>query len=157
MRNVAEKELQINLHAILTRAQSERIIISRGGKPCAVLVGIEDYDAEDLRLASSADFWRMIRQRRAAGTSVPLEDVEARLGITSGKPAGKRAAGRKGAQVLVSPVCGERGCPDQTEPARLLRRPPTTRATRTRRRLADRSRAGTAPDRPRSGKNKRKV
>ncbi len=46
MRNVAEKELQINLNAILTRAQSERIVISRGGKPCAVLVGIEDYDAE---------------------------------------------------------------------------------------------------------------
>jgi prevent-host-death family protein len=95
MRNVAEKELQINLDAILTRAQSERIVISRGGKPCAVLVGIEDYDAEDLRLASSKDFWRMIRQRRAGGTSVPLRDVEARLGITGGKPAGKRAAGRK--------------------------------------------------------------
>ena len=95
MRNVAEKELQINLDAILTRAQSERIVISRGGKPCAVLVGIEDYDAEDLRIASSEDFWRMIRQRRAGGTSIPLRDVEARLGITSGKPAGKRAAGRK--------------------------------------------------------------
>jgi prevent-host-death family protein len=95
MRNVAEKELQTNLDAILTRAQSERIVISRGGKPCAVLVGIEDYDAEDLRLASSEDFWRMICQRRAGGKSVPLREVEARLGITSAKPPGKGAAGRK--------------------------------------------------------------
>ncbi len=95
MRNVPEKELQSNLDSILTRAQSERIVISRGGKPCAVLVGIEDYDAEDLALASSADFWLMIRQRRASGKSFPLAEVEARLGIISGKPAGKRTTSRK--------------------------------------------------------------
>jgi len=97
MRNVPEKELQINLDAILTRAQSERIVISRHGKPCALLVGIEDYDAEDLRLASSDDFWRMIRMRRASGKSFPIAEVEERLetGTTSGKPAGRRAATRK--------------------------------------------------------------
>jgi prevent-host-death family protein len=95
MTNVPEKELQQNLDSILTRAQSERIVISRRGKPCAVLVGIEDYDAEDMALAGSEDFWRMIRLRRASGKSLPLADVEARLGITSGKPARKRAATRK--------------------------------------------------------------
>ena len=95
MSNVAEKELQQNLDSILTRAQSERIVISRRGKPCAVLVGIENYDAEDLGLASSEDFWRMIRLRRASGKSFPLAEVEARLGIMSGKPAAKRAATRK--------------------------------------------------------------
>jgi prevent-host-death family protein len=91
MKNVPEKELQIHMDAILTRAQSERIVISRRGKPCAVLIGIEDYDAEDLRLGRSADFWRMIRQRRTSGKSIPLADVEARLGIASEKPTGKRA------------------------------------------------------------------
>ncbi len=95
MSNVPEKELRQNLDSILTRAQSERIVISRRGKPCAVLVGIEDYDSEDLDLASSGDSWRMIRLRRASGNSVPLSEVEARLGVTSGKPAGKRAATRK--------------------------------------------------------------
>ena len=95
MSNVPEQELQQNLDTILTRAQSERIVISRRGKPCVVLVGIEDYDGEDLALASSEDFWRMIRQRRASGKSFPLAEVEARLEITSGKPAGKRAATRK--------------------------------------------------------------
>jgi len=95
MRTVPEKELQINLDSILSRAQNERIVISRRGKPCAVLVGIEDYDSEDLRLASSVDFWRMIRQRRASGTSFSLADVEVRLGITRSKPTGKRAAARK--------------------------------------------------------------
>jgi prevent-host-death family protein len=92
MSNVPETELQHNLDSILTRAQSERIVISRRGKPCAVLVGIEDYDAEDLALAGSEDLWRTIRARRADGKSVPLAEVEARLGVASGAPAGKRAA-----------------------------------------------------------------
>jgi prevent-host-death family protein len=95
MTSIPEKELKADLDAILTRAQSERIVISRRGKPCAVLVGIEDYDTEDLKLASSEDFWRMIRQRRASGKSVPLAEFEARSGITSGKRAPDRAAASK--------------------------------------------------------------
>jgi prevent-host-death family protein len=95
MSNVPEKELQQNLDSILTRAQTERIVISRRGKPCAVLVGIEDYDAEDLQLASSHTFWEMIRQRRTAGKSIPLAEVEERLEVTSRKSANKRAAPSK--------------------------------------------------------------
>jgi prevent-host-death family protein len=95
MSNVPEKELQKNLDAILTRAQSERIVISRRGKPCAVLVGIEDYDEEDLALASSSDFWSMVRQRRASGKSIPLAEVEERLGITSPTRAAKRTSIKK--------------------------------------------------------------
>jgi prevent-host-death family protein len=92
---VPEKELQQNLDAVLTRAQRERIVISRRGKPCAVLVGIENYDAEDLELARSEDFWRMIDQRRSSGRSVPLVAVEARLGLTSAAPAVKPKGTRK--------------------------------------------------------------
>jgi prevent-host-death family protein len=95
MSNVPEKELKQNLDSILTRAQSERIVISRRGKPCAVLVGIESYSAEDLATASSEDFWRVIRLRRASGKSFPIAEVEARLGITSAKPARKRAPRKK--------------------------------------------------------------
>jgi prevent-host-death family protein len=95
MSNVPEKELQKNLDAILTRAQSERIVISRRGKPCAVLVGIEDYDDENLALASSSDFWSMIRQRRGSGKSIPLAEVEERLRITSPTGAAKRTSIKK--------------------------------------------------------------
>ena len=102
MSNVPEKELQQNLDSILTRAQTERIVISRRGKPCAVLVGIEDYDAEDLKLASSEEFWRMITLRRAGGKSLPLAEVEARLGITR-REAGRQAyINQAAAKVLVS-------------------------------------------------------
>src|SRR5436305_3759805 len=77
MKTIPATELQTNLDAVLNSSQSERILISREGKPCAVLVGIQDYDAEDLQLATSPDFWLMIRQRRAEGGSVPLAEVEA--------------------------------------------------------------------------------
>ncbi|HVA45447.1 MAG TPA: type II toxin-antitoxin system Phd/YefM family antitoxin [Pirellulales bacterium] len=86
MKRIPAKDLQTNVDAVLDSAQSDRVVISRRGKPCAVLVGIEDYDAEDLRLASSNEFWSMVRQRRTSGRSVPLEEVEARLE--------KRGAGR---------------------------------------------------------------
>ena len=68
MKTIPATELQTNLDAVLNSSQSERILISREGKPCAVLVGIQDYDAEDLQLATSPDFWLMIRQRRAEGS-----------------------------------------------------------------------------------------
>ena len=95
MKHVSEKELQANLDSILTRAESERIVILRRGKPYAVLVGIEDYDAEDLRLASSEEFWQMIRQRRTSGKSISIAEVEEQLGITSEKAHAKPVAPRK--------------------------------------------------------------
>src|SRR5207248_9797529 len=55
-----------------------RIVITRAGKPSAVLVGIESYDEEDLRLASSPEFWRLIEERRTGGTSVPLSELKDR-------------------------------------------------------------------------------
>ncbi len=90
MKNVPQNELRINLDSILTRAHSERIVISHRAKRCAVLVEIEHFDAEDLRLASPEDFWRMIRQWRASGESSALADVKARPEPTSAKTAGKR-------------------------------------------------------------------
>jgi antitoxin (DNA-binding transcriptional repressor) of toxin-antitoxin stability system len=91
MTNVTEKDLQTYLDSILTRAQSERVVISRRGKPCAVLVGVEGHDVEDLELATSEDFGRMIEGRRIGGKSLPLAEVEARIGIASAKPPGKRS------------------------------------------------------------------
>lgn len=79
MRRISATDLGANVDDVLDSAQNERIVISRQGRPCAVLVGIEDYDDEDLQLCSSEEFWQMIRERRSTGKSVPLAEVEARL------------------------------------------------------------------------------
>ena len=95
MKSIPDEELRGNLDPILSRAQTERIVISRHGKPCAVLVGIEDYDLEDEGLAKSVDFWRMIRERRTDGPSVSLDQVEKRLGITPTGPVDESDPARK--------------------------------------------------------------
>jgi prevent-host-death family protein len=59
-------------------AQRERVLVTRNGKPLAVLVGLEYKDEEDLRLEADPDFWRMIEERRRRPT-VRLKDVEAEL------------------------------------------------------------------------------
>jgi prevent-host-death family protein len=89
-------DLRTEPNAVLDSAQTERVVISRGGKPCAVLVGIEAYDEEDLQRATSSDFWRMIGQRRAHGKETPLTEVEARLALQ--RPKGKTRTKRKSAE-----------------------------------------------------------
>ena len=86
MKTIPMTDLCSEPNAVLDSAQTERIVISRGGKPCAVLVGIEAYDAEDLQWAAPSEFWQMIGQRRAHGKEVPLAEVEARLGLKPARP-----------------------------------------------------------------------
>ena len=45
-------------------AQSDGVLITRQGKPVAVVICAGDYDEEDLELMTSADFWRLIQERR---------------------------------------------------------------------------------------------
>lgn len=78
MKSISMKEAQSDIEAVLTSAQKERIVVTRAGKPCVVIVGIEGYDAEDLNLASSSEFWQMIEERRQ-GRSIPLAELRARL------------------------------------------------------------------------------
>ena len=78
MQTIQLEELQADAEAALDKAQKERVVVIRNGKPSAVVVGIEGYDAEDLQLASSPEFWRMIEERRR-GRLIPLAEVKARL------------------------------------------------------------------------------
>jgi prevent-host-death family protein len=93
MKTIPATDLQTNLDLVLDSSQDEGIVIVRKGRPSAVLVGIEHYDREDLQLATSPEFWRMIGQRRTEGRSVPLAEVESRLGTSRRKPADKRRSG----------------------------------------------------------------
>ena len=96
MKRILARDLQRDVESVLNSAQKERIVISRGGKPCAVILGIENYDAEDLRTASSPEFWRMIQRRRSRGRSIPLAEVEARLEKKlGGRPAKQQSASKK--------------------------------------------------------------
>ena len=78
MKSVSDQEAQANFQDVLASAQNERVVITRQGKPSAVVLGLESYDEEDLQLAVSPEFWNMIQLRRQ-GRSIPLAELKARL------------------------------------------------------------------------------
>ncbi len=79
MKTVTNREAQGHLEDVLDSAQEERVVITRNGKPSAIVLGLESYDAEDLALAGSPEFWQMIEQRRQTGASVSLAEAKSRL------------------------------------------------------------------------------
>jgi len=52
------------LDACIKNAQQERVVITRNGKPVALIVGVEGMDKGQLQLGSSDKFWKLIEKRR---------------------------------------------------------------------------------------------
>lgn len=75
MKRVALEQLPPEIADLIARSQRERVVVTRNGQPYALLVGVENKDAEDLQLEFSPDFWRMIEERRQSTVAVPLKDV----------------------------------------------------------------------------------
>jgi antitoxin (DNA-binding transcriptional repressor) of toxin-antitoxin stability system len=59
---------QASLDTCVNNAQRERIVLTRNGKPVALIIGVEGMDEEQLQLGSSDKFWRLIAERRAQKT-----------------------------------------------------------------------------------------
>ncbi len=57
-----------DLDTCVTDAQHERLVITRNGKPVALIVGVEGMDEEQLQLSSSVKFWQLIAKRRKQKT-----------------------------------------------------------------------------------------
>ena len=57
-----------DLKTCVTGAQSEQIVVTRGGNPVALIVGIEGMDEEQVQLGTSDKFWKLIRDRRKEKT-----------------------------------------------------------------------------------------
>jgi antitoxin (DNA-binding transcriptional repressor) of toxin-antitoxin stability system len=58
-----------NLDTCVREAQGERVVLTRGGQPVALIVGIEGLDEEQVALGASDKFWRMIAQRRGQAST----------------------------------------------------------------------------------------
>lgn len=56
------------LDTCIRESQSERVVITREGRPVALIVGVEGLDKEQLELGTSDKFWKLIRERRSQGT-----------------------------------------------------------------------------------------
>jgi prevent-host-death family protein len=78
MKTVTVRDLQKNVKECVDDAQDDRVIITRHGKPAAVLVGVENDDWESVVLQTAPAFWKLIRARRKQAT-LSLEQVKKRL------------------------------------------------------------------------------
>jgi antitoxin (DNA-binding transcriptional repressor) of toxin-antitoxin stability system len=67
-----------DVNGYLTAAQTERVVVTRNGQPVALVIGMENKDAEDFSYMTSPEFWRMIEETRRMPT-VPFEQVKAEL------------------------------------------------------------------------------
>jgi len=78
MKTVSVRDLQKRVKECVDDAQEDRIVITRHGKPAAVLVGVEGSDWESLVLQTDPSFWRLIRARRREPT-ISFRQMRARL------------------------------------------------------------------------------
>ena len=56
---------------------NESILLTRDGKPLALVTDASHYDWEDIGYMTDPEFWKTIRERRAEPATVTLEEVEA--------------------------------------------------------------------------------
>jgi antitoxin (DNA-binding transcriptional repressor) of toxin-antitoxin stability system len=56
------------LEGCIKDARRERVVVTRKGKPVALVVGVEGLDEEQLQLGSSDKFWTLIEARRKQKT-----------------------------------------------------------------------------------------
>ena len=52
------------LSETVDESQEEHVLITRHGKPAALLVGVEGMEVEEVVIASNPRFWELVEQRR---------------------------------------------------------------------------------------------
>lgn len=78
MKTVSVRDLQKKVKKCVEESQKDRVVITKHGKPAAVLVGVEGQDWEDVVLQTDPSFWKSIRSRRKQET-VSLEELKKEL------------------------------------------------------------------------------
>ncbi len=78
MKSISVRELQRRLKEFVDASQGERVVVTRHGKPAAILVGVEGQDWEELVLETDPKFWRMLAKRRQEPT-MSAEEMRGRV------------------------------------------------------------------------------
>src|SRR4051812_44247820 len=89
MKVIALGNANNSLSEYVNQAQHGRVLVTRHGKPAALIIGVEGEDFDDLMTRSDPEFWRMIESRRTESRTIPAGEMRKRLG-TAKKPRSKR-------------------------------------------------------------------
>lgn len=102
MKTVSVRDLQKKIRECVDVAQGERIVVTRRGRPAAVLVGVEGQDWEDIALRLNPAFWTMIEERRREPTMTLLE-AKRRLEKQWSRPVSAKKRARSGDKETAKP------------------------------------------------------
>ena len=80
MKTVSVRDLQTRIRSVMETAQLDQVVITRNGKPIAVVVGVEGADWETVAAETSRSFWKEIAERRSQNT-ISLSEIRKRLGV----------------------------------------------------------------------------
>lgn len=80
MTTVTVRDLQKRVKKCVDEAQKDRVVITRHGKPAAVIVGVEGQDWDAVILETDPAFWRLIRSRRKQAT-ISFDQLKRRLRV----------------------------------------------------------------------------
>ena len=64
---------QATLEVCVRESQGDRVLVTRDGRPVAMVVGLAGLDDEQLQLGASDEFWQLIAARRKHGTVTRAE------------------------------------------------------------------------------------
>jgi prevent-host-death family protein len=70
MKTVTLRDAKQQLSEYVSKSQKDKILITKHGKPAAIVWGVEGKDFEDILYMTDPGFWKMIRTRRKS-KSVP--------------------------------------------------------------------------------------
>ena len=91
MKVVALGQAKNELSAYVDEAQHDRVLVTRHGRPAAIIIGVEGEELEDLMTRSDPKFWQMIETRRTASKTISSDEMRRRLGVArKSKPRRKR-------------------------------------------------------------------
>jgi prevent-host-death family protein len=65
---VSINDVKSKLGDYCKQAQEQTVLITKRGRPLAVVIGVAGHDLEDLLTASDPSFWRLIEERRRQRT-----------------------------------------------------------------------------------------
>ena len=78
MKEISLEQFGAGVDQIVPPSRSERIVLTRGGKPVAIVTGVGDLDREEIEYVQSPDFWKLIAERRKQ-PRISLDEAFARL------------------------------------------------------------------------------
>ncbi len=78
MKTISVRDLQKSIKKAVDSAQDDRVVVTRRGKPAAVLLGVEGKDWETVVFETNSGFWKLIEERRAEAT-LSAEELEREL------------------------------------------------------------------------------